>query len=57
VNVEVGTSRRAGIKRGSAANSSSMRTSMSVGAFAVPIGRDNLSDEIGVYDVDMLRPW
>jgi hypothetical protein len=33
-----------------------MPTSISAGAFAVPISRDNLSDEIEVYD-DMLRPW
>jgi hypothetical protein len=33
-----------------------MRTSMRIGATAVPIGRDNLSDEIGMDD-DMLRPW
>jgi hypothetical protein len=46
-----------GINRGSAAKSSSMRTSISVGAFAVPISRDSLSDEIEVYDDDMLRPW
>lgn len=32
-----------------------MRTSMSIGAAAVPISRDNLWDEIGMYD-DMLRP-
>jgi hypothetical protein len=33
-----------------------MRTSISVGALAVPISRDNLSDEIEVYE-DMLRPF
>src|SRR4051794_10611696 len=35
----------------------SMRTSASVGGAAVPISRDNLSDEVGEYDDDMLRPW
>ena len=45
-----------GINRGSAAKSSSMRTSMSVGALAVPMSRESFSDEIEVYD-DMLRPW
>jgi hypothetical protein len=37
-----------GIRRGSEAKSSSMRTSMRVGALAVPIRRDNFSDEIEV---------
>jgi hypothetical protein len=39
-----------------AAKSSSIRTSTSVGALAVPMRRDSLSDEIDVY-ADMLRPW
>jgi hypothetical protein len=33
-----------------------MRTSTSVGAANVSISRDNLWDEIGMYD-DTLRPW
>lgn len=33
-----------------------MRKSTRVGAADVPISRDNLWDEIGMYD-DMLRPW
>jgi hypothetical protein len=33
------------------------RTSASVGGAAVPISRDDLSDEIEAYDNDMLRPW
>jgi hypothetical protein len=44
-----------GIRRGSAANSSSVRTSTSAGAFAVPISRESLSGEIDA-NVDMVRP-
>src|SRR5882757_1552507 len=37
-----------GIRRGSAAKSSSMRTSISVGALAVPMSRDSFSEEMEV---------
>jgi hypothetical protein len=34
-----------------------MHASISAGAFAVPISLDNLPEEMGMYDADMLRPW
>jgi hypothetical protein len=40
---------------GSAAKSSSVRTSIRAGAFAVPIRRASLSDDM-VVNVDMMRP-
>src|SRR4051795_12085918 len=45
-----------GIRRGSAAKSSSVRTSMSVGHLAVPIRRASLSGGMMLID-DMMRPW
>src|SRR5882757_2963281 len=45
-----------GIRRGSAPKSSSIRTSISVGALAVPMSRDSFSDEIDVYE-DMRAPF
>jgi len=44
-----------GISRGSAAKSSSVRTSIRAGVFAVPIRRASLSGDIDVWD-DMIAP-
>jgi hypothetical protein len=46
-----------GIRSARLAKSLSVRAATSVGTFDAPTRRDNLSDKIEMYEIDMLRPF